>query len=127
MKPSLQFSIPFLNLPDNGKKPPTFEYIFFELPSAEFPFKIDKFYIANGWCSGKGRYNQVMKIVRPNGTTLVNTGGQIVELKSADEPFMILNNLQDIEFSEPGIYKIQIFLDDELVLEYPLPIRQLKK
>lgn len=126
MKPSLQFSVPCMNIADHGDKPQSFESIFFELPVPEIPFELDQFFIANGWCSGKGRYSSVMKILKPDGSTLVNTGEQLVELESQTKPFMIVNKIRGVELDVVGTYKIQVFLDNEMVLEYPLVVRKVE-
>ncbi|MBQ7568504.1 hypothetical protein IJT17_06850 [bacterium] len=127
MKPSLQFSVPCLDIDAEGPGPQSFQKVFYELPiGAEFPYKLSYFYIANGWCSGRGRYSQTLKILNPDGTALLNTGEQLIELDSLEKPFMIANRLQDLVFQAPGTYKVQIFLDGELVLEYPLRIIQAK-
>ncbi len=126
MVPSLQFSIPCLDI-DDSAGPQSFQKIFFELPiGADFPYKLSYFFIANGWCSGKGRYSQKLKILNPDGTTLVDTGAQLIELESPERPYMISNKLVDLVFQAPGLYRVQVFLDDELRLEYPIRIFQAK-
>ena len=46
--PSLQFSVPCLDVKEEAGKPPDFKSIFYELPLPEFPFKTD-FFVADGW------------------------------------------------------------------------------
>lgn len=99
--------------------------VFYELPAKEFPLQMDYFYLANGWCSGRGRYSHSVKLINPDGSTMCNTGEQMIELTDPTVPFMVVNKFESMEFNTPGIYKIQVFLDGELRLEYPLTIRQL--
>lgn len=121
--PSLQFSVPCLEVDDQDQKPPTFKYLFYELPFPEFPFKAS-FFIANGWCSGQGNYHQSMKLLKPDGSMLVETGQQAVDLQDPNVPFMAVNFFKDLPFEGPGVYKIQVFLGNEKVLEYPLTVRK---
>lgn len=123
MKPSLQFSVPCLNIPEDETKPPTFEHIFYELPSPDFPFRLD-FFLANGWCAGQGRFIQEVRLLQPDGSTLVQTGQQPFELGNPNQPYMVVNKFQGFEFGAPGIYRIQVILDGEVRLDYPLEIRR---
>ena len=124
MKPSLQFSVPCLNIPGDGSRPPTFEGIFYELPSPEFPFRLD-FFLANGWCAGLGRFVQEVRVLRPDGQSMAQTGQQAFELTSETQPYMIVNQFQGFQFQAPGVYRIQVLLDGEVRLDYPLEIRQI--
>ncbi len=141
MKPSLQFSIPCFQVREDEGKPPSFEFIFYELPFPRFPFPPREddpehekykdrwtnwgFFVANGWCNGKGDFIQSMQIVKPDKkTVLVATGDQPFTLADNNTPFMAINFFQGIRFEEAGIHWIQVFLNNELVLEYPLTIRK---
>ncbi|MBI2251400.1 MAG: hypothetical protein HYU63_01350 [Armatimonadetes bacterium] len=130
MKPKLQFSIPCLEVREDGG-PPSFLRIFYELPFPNFPFTFPTpgFYVANGWCNGKGDFAQGMKILNPDRTLLIQTGDQPFTLKEQETPFMAVNLFAEVIFEKPGIYYFQIFLkenleDAELQLEYPLIIRE---
>lgn len=132
-RPALQFSVPCLEV-NEEKGPPSFNYIFYELPFPQFPFKFPDnagFFIANGWCNGQGEYKQRMKIFGPKTSTslldeapLVDTGEQPFSLKERETPFMAINFIQGMEFKGPGTYRIQVLLNDEVALEYPMVVRQ---
>jgi hypothetical protein len=124
--PALQFSVPCLEVVDQEGKPPSFNYLFYELPLPEFPFKVD-FYVANGWCNGKGKFVQSMSILKPDKTTMVETGDQPFELKEAITPFMAVNFFQGIVFEQPGTYWFRVNLAGRKVLEYPLTVREAAK
>lgn len=125
--PSLQFSVPCLEVVEDEKKPPCFNYLFYELPLPSLPYEVS-FYVANGWCNGKGQYIQKMQIVKPDKITpLVQTGDQKFELTDANTPFMAVNFFQQIAFPEAGTYYFRIFLGDRKVLEYPMTIRLASK
>lgn len=129
-RPKLQFTVPCLNVNDS-KGPPTFEYIFYELPFPEFPFQFPEgqgFFVANGWCNGKGDHKQRMKILDPSKQkTLVDTTDQPFTLKSNEEPFMAVNFISGMRFEGPGVYWIQVLLDDQVAVEYPLTVRKVDK
>jgi len=123
--PSLQFSVPCLEVVDTEGKPPSFNYLFYELPLPEFPFKVD-FFVANGWCNGQGKFTQSMSILKPDKTALVETGDQPFELKESVTPFMAVNYFQGIVFEKPGTYWFRINLGGRKILEYPMTVREAK-
>jgi hypothetical protein len=125
--PVLQFSVPCLEVTDEPKKPPSLNFLFYELPLPELPYVIS-FYVANGWCNAKGKFVQRMKILRPDKSrVVVETGNQDFELTDISTPFMAVNFFQKITFEEEGIYWFQVFLGDRKAVEYPITIKKLKK
>ena len=120
-KPVLQFSIPCLEI-ETEDKPPVFSYVFYELP---FPNAPVSFYIANGWSNGEGSFTQEIKLIKPSGNLLVSTGKQDFELKSFNIPQLMVNLFRDMMFDEFGDYKVEVYLNDEKIIEYPLTVRQL--
>ena len=107
----------------------SFQRVFFDLPSYEFPTPpFERFFIANGWCMGRGQFVTKMRILTPSGKTLEgSTFQERFSLKDLHTPFMTLFRLEKIVFPESGYYTVQIFLDDELRLEYQLELRELPK
>lgn len=125
-RPRLQFSVPCLQVNDD-KGPPSFMYVFYEMPFPEFPFAFPEgqgFYVANGWCNGLGGHVQRMKILSPKKESLVDTGDQPFTLKKSEEPFMAVNFISGMKFDTPGVYWLQVYLDNQLALEYPMPVRK---
>lgn len=124
MKPSLQFSVPCLEVKDD-QGPPIFSRIFYELPFPNFPFKCPPFFINNGWSNGTGNHRESTRILAPDKRNIIiQTGDHPFTLSEQNIPFMAVNLFADVVFKEVGTYWIQVFLDDEMVLEYPLTIRQ---
>ncbi|MBI2263597.1 MAG: hypothetical protein HYU64_00255 [Armatimonadetes bacterium] len=123
-KPHLQFSVPCLEVKENGG-PPSFQHLFYELPLPEFPFKCPPFFISNGWCNGKGEFRQSIRILAPDKQqVIIDTGEQPFTLQEQTTPFMAVNMFAEVVFKEPGICWVQTFLDGSLMLEYPLTIRK---
>ena len=138
-RPSLQFSVPCANVPEEDG-PPSFRSVFFSLPHPQYHFNFPKkgFFVANGWCNGQGNFTQEIRLLQPDKEkVLISTGKQDFELKEIQTPFMAVNLFQ-IVFSQPGKYWVQIFLgeftgkdpqgrsqsaNDQLVIEYPLTVQ----
>ena len=129
-RPRLQFTVPCLNV-DDSKGPPSFNFVFYEMPFPEFPFQFPDgqgFYVANGWCNGKGDHVQRMKILDPSKQkVLVDTGDQPFSLKTSEEPFMAVNFISGMKFEAPGTYWIRVLLDNQVAIEYPMPVRKVEK
>ncbi len=122
-KPVLQFSIPCLEV-DAEDKPPIFSYVFYELP---YPKQPVDFFICNGWSNGVGTYKQEIKLIKPNGELFIATGEQDFELKSENIPQLMINQFSNVVFNEFGVYWVQNYLNGELVMEYPLTVREVSQ
>lgn len=138
-RPSLQFSVPCANVPED-EGPPSFRSIFYGLPHPQYHFNFPKrgFFIANGWCNGQGQFVQEIRILHPDkDRMLISTGKQDFDLKEIQTPFMAVNLFQII-FAQPGKYWVRVYLgdfagkdpqgkvqskDDQLVIEYPLTVQ----
>lgn len=86
------------------------------------PFRVLKICVWTRWCSGNGRFTQVTRVISPDEET---------ELAKATTQFMLddeaghainVNVFAGLEFAIEGAYHIEILLDDELRLRYPLRI-----
>lgn len=120
--PHLQFSVPCLEVKEPPQGPPDFLSIFYELPLPQFPFKTD-FEIANCWSYGLGKFQQEVKVLKPNRAVHLSSGKQTFELHSTSVPFMAINQFEGIVFERPGLYWIEVDLQGKPVLTYPLNVR----
>ncbi len=122
--PDLQFSVPCLEVENEEGKPPSLKYLFYELPLPEFPYGVS-FYLVNGWCNSQGEFHQEIKILNPDKTELMATGKQEMTLRSPENPFMAVSFLQGLGIPAPGTYTVQVYVNDALKLEFPLPVREI--
>lgn len=123
--PSLQFSVLCLGV-DEKHGPPCFMYVFYELPLAEFPYRFPDtagFFLVNGWSGGLGQFTQRVRILDPEGQPVLETGARPMTLENPDVPFMSVNFIQGFEFARPGVYRVETWLDDRLVLSHALTAR----
>lgn len=122
--PALQFSVMCLDLLEEERKPPSLQYLFYELPFPHLPFHMDRFHVINCWSNGTGDYKQSVKILVPDRSkTFIETGEQTFSLEDPYTPQLMINVFADLEFQQDGHYWVQNFLGSQLVLEYPLTIR----
>jgi hypothetical protein len=122
--PALQFSVMCLDLAEEERKPPTLQYLFYELPFPQLPYRMDRFHVINCWTNGQGQFWQSVKILNPARTkTFIETGEQPFTLEDPYTPQLMINIFADLEFTEQGQYWVQSFLNETLILEYPLTVR----
>lgn len=124
IKPTLQFSVPYLSEGEDDRIR-SFIGIFYELPFPEFPTPKFNFFVANGWCNGKGKFRQRMRILNPDRkTAVIETPYQEFELTETTTPFMAVNFFAEMILQQPGTYWFQTFLNGKLVMEYPMVARK---
>ena len=121
MKPRLQFSLLCLGV-DEAQGPPTFQHVFQVLPADQYPYRFPPgggFFVVTGWTKGSGAHQQTTRILAGDGTPLADSGEQPFELADHGGS-MVVQFIEGLEFPEPGGYAVEIGLDGEVVLDYPL-------
>jgi len=96
---------------------------FTELWCTTFPARHPRFAVMLTWALGKGRYNVTIRMIHPNREKV------LIELSRAPislaTPMQIANQIleiNDARFPAPGIYWFQIFLEEEMLVEYPFSV-----
>ncbi len=120
--PSLIFSLPAIEVyeKDNGLQAISgvFEFLRFKrFPSA------DDFIIVNGWHSGDGEFSQYIEILDPDGNVIYVSEPQTFET-SPKSITAVYDELIDFIFPKAGIYKVRVYLEDTVVMEYPILVEQ---
>jgi hypothetical protein len=92
----------------------------------QFPVRLLKFCIWTRWCSGQGTYTQTTRLVRPDQITIMNQAVTPFKLEHEESHATNVNFFAGLEFPEPGVYEIEILLDNVMRLRYPLPFGLVK-
>lgn len=97
--------------------------LFDALWSNSVPLHVQKMCIANRWCSGAGTFNQQSRILSPNRQDVL-VEGKPMPVRLADELHTATNVefFMNLEFKETGVYWIEVLLEEQLKLSYPLRI-----
>jgi hypothetical protein len=125
IKPNLQFSVlcDDVRQENNGK----FMLIgLFEAISAKkFPATHQTLFVANRWCKGEGTFTQMIRIVNPRDKSIIfQTDDQVFELGDIDRHHTLISRFNNLVFPEPGKYWVEILLDKELLLNYPILLKE---
>jgi hypothetical protein len=124
IKPNLQFSVVCddVRREDNGKF--MLLGIFEAINAKEFPARHHSLYVANRWCKGEGEFTQKIRIVNSLDKSIVfQTEEQKFELNDIDTHHTIISRFNNLLFNNAGKYWVEIFLNNELMLNYPIMLR----
>ena len=85
------------------------------------------FFIVNRWVYGKGTFKQKIAIKSPElENTITDIPEQEFSLKEEFNGRDIINGFVNVNFEKPGVYWVEVSLDDEVVMSYPLPVYEQK-
>ncbi|NQT95633.1 MAG: hypothetical protein HQ572_04205 [Candidatus Omnitrophica bacterium] len=124
IQPTLLFSIlcDEVRREDNGK----FMLIglFETIGAPTFPASHPALYVMNCWCSGLGSFKQRTRIVAPDNTKLIEDKKTEFALSGLKAKHRIVARFNNIRFNTPGEYAVEVLLNNELKVRYPLVIEK---
>jgi len=97
------------------------------VPAPALPIRLLKLCLWTRWCSGAGKFRQVSKIVTPDDHGVVGESVVDFQLREMESHTTNVHYFTGIQFQEFGVHHVEIYLDDELVLRFPLPVLQIKQ
>lgn len=121
IKPTMQFSIlcDDVRREDNGKF--MFLGLFETIGGPRFPLKHPRLFVANRWCKGFGTFTERIRLLREEtGDLLIQSKETSFELKGMEHYHTTINRFDGIVFPTAGKYFVEILLDGELAISYPV-------
>lgn len=92
-----------------------------------FPAAFHRLCIVNRWCCGQGEFTQRSRIHKPDGRSLLIEGKEVrVKLPDSEATATSVEFFLNVRFETEGTYWIEILIDGDLKLRYPLKARQIK-
>jgi len=127
IKPNLQFSV----VCDDVRREENCKFmligIFEAINAKKFPATHASLYVVNRWCKGAGAFKQNIRIVNSMDSVVVfKTGDQPFELGDIDGHHTLVSKINNIVFPVVGKYWVEIMLDGDLVLNYPIILKEMK-
>ena len=89
-----------------------------------FPAIFPRLCIVNRWCCGQGTFQQRSRVVDPDGGVLVEGKNVRVQLPSNDATATSVEFFLNIRFEKEGVFWVEVLLEGDLRLRYPLRARQ---
>ncbi len=127
IKPNLQFSVVCddIRREDNGKL--MLLGLFEAINAKTFPATHHSLYVINRWCKGEGKFKQKIRVVNSKDDAIIfHTDDQTFELTDIDRHHTLISRFNNLVFPVAGKYWIEILLDGELFLNYPLLLNEIK-
>jgi hypothetical protein len=96
------------------------------VPTPKLPVNYLRLCIWTRWCSGAGRFHQRSKIVGPDDTQTIAQAEVPFDLKQMEGHATNVHYFGGVQFQQFGLHHVEIYLEDELKLRFPLPVIQVK-
>lgn len=102
--------------------------LFDAVGAPRFPLRFPKLCLVSRWCGGVGEFVQHSRIYAPDQETVVVKGKDVpVRLNDSEGTATNVELFINTEFREPGTHWVEISLDDDLKLRYPLKVNQVQR
>jgi len=127
IKPALQFTLlcDDIRREDNGKF--MFLGLFETIGGLRFPLKHPRLYVANRWCKGVGNFTEKIRLLQEEtAAAIIQSQETSFELKGIEHYHTSINRFDGIVFPSAGKYFVEILLDNDLVISYPIILTILK-
>jgi hypothetical protein len=91
------------------------------VPAPQVPVGFLKLCLWTRWCNGIGQFKQTAKLLDPSEKVLGESSVNF-SLKDMEVMATNVNLFGGIQFKEYGTYHVEVLLDDQLIIRYPLPV-----
>jgi len=88
----------------------------------QLPIVASRICVFNRWAAGIGQFNENIRLIGPDQTTVISKGEMKFELR---DPAMSATNViffGNVKFEVAGTYYVEVLVDDVMKLRYPLPV-----
>jgi hypothetical protein len=88
----------------------------------QLPVVLGRVCIFNRWTAGIGQFNETVRLVAPDQTTVVSKGEMKFQL---NDPAMSATNVMffgQVKLEVAGTYYVEVLVDDVMKLRYPVPV-----
>jgi hypothetical protein len=101
--------------------------LFDSIASPQFPLVYPRLFMVTRWCSGEGTFKQRTRILKPDQNTVLVEGKDIpIRLPSSEATATNVEAFMNVQFEQDGAYWIEILLDGDLKIRYPLRVNRIQ-
>ncbi len=94
--------------------------VFDLIASPTFPMVFQRLCIVNRWCCGEGTFTELTRVVGPDGSKIGEGKPIPIQLNSPEHFATNIQVFVNAQIPAEGLYWVEILLDNELKLRYPL-------
>jgi hypothetical protein len=92
------------------------------IPVPQLPVTVFKMFVVNRWTCGVGQFTETVRLVGPDGASVLRKGDIRFTLQDAAHSATNLTFLGQLQLPAKGLYHIEVLVDDVMKLRYPLPV-----
>jgi hypothetical protein len=102
--------------------------LFDAIHAEKLPLTFAKICLVTRWCSGAGTFTQRSRLIHPDQQTVLAEGKDVqVKLPSPEAAATSVEVFINVAFPAAGTYWVEILLDGDLKIRYPLRVNQLER
>jgi hypothetical protein len=92
----------------------------------KYPAAFQRLCMVNRWCCGFGEFTQQSRLLKPDGVSVLVQGKAVpVKLPDSEATATCVEIFLNVKIEVPGTYWVEVLLDNELKLRYPLKAAQI--
>jgi hypothetical protein len=88
----------------------------------QLPVTAFKLFVYNRWTAGVGQFTETVRLVGPDQTTVLRKGDVKFALQDGSHSATNVTVFGQVEFTAPGVYFIEVLIDDVMKIRAPLPV-----
>jgi hypothetical protein len=88
----------------------------------QLPIMAARICVFNRWTAGIGKFNETIRFIAPDQTTVLRKAETKFELKEAMSNTTSIMFFGNVEFKVAGVYFIEVLVDDVMKLRYPIAV-----
>jgi hypothetical protein len=92
------------------------------IPAPALPVNCMRLCIWSRWCSGSGKFRQKSRIIGLDEQQVLAQAEVDFELKEMEGHATNVHYFGGVQFQQFGLHHVEIFLENELRLRFPLPV-----
>jgi hypothetical protein len=92
------------------------------IPAPTLPINCMRLCIWSRWCSGSGKFRQKSRIIGVDEQQVLAQAEVEFELKEMEGQATNVHYFGGVQFQQFGMHHVEIFLENELRLRFPLPV-----
>jgi hypothetical protein len=92
------------------------------IPAPALPVNALRLCIWSRWCSGSGKFRQKSRIIGVDEQQVLAQAEVEFELKEMEGHATNVHYFGGVQFQQFGLHHVEIFLENELRLRFPLPV-----
>lgn len=101
--------------------------LFEAIGAKAFPITHPTFYVINCWCSGLGSFKQRTRIINKDGLVLAEDVETQFSLPNLKSKYKVVACFRNLKLEKPDEYSVEIMLNNDLKIRYPLSVEKVDK